>query len=381
MNIVNKKLANIPCFLKRWLHSNNKFTTRHVSNRRNIEPYLSEMKKKGYSVNVLSLVISNNNLCYCLLKNKIIKKIGLINIKKDFHSNEKQGPPATTRKGKNNFEKDVLKYSYDREANPLNFNIREILTILNFIKLYSNSEKQGVSEKTSRKKNTSEDFSTQGEENDEHDMKHNEQAKQEDNHLNNKDHVKEPVQHLWNIPSNETEAGKDEWIIGIEKVNDKYEKNKMKEKILSVIVYFLSSIFECKILFFCPKEARKYFSTKCNYSLNSREETYKYIKDKVKNFPSVNKNDNNINCLFSDSYVVAFYTYRHYMHELVKNNPTVFTYLETEVRRNKSFNNILQALKKMENEQCTLDFKDLLKDRIARIVEKESYKLVDKYLL
>lgn len=43
---------------------------------------------------------------------------------------------------------------------------------------------------------------------------------------------------------------KEEWIIGIEKVNDKYEKNKLKEKILSILVYFLQSIFDCKILFF-----------------------------------------------------------------------------------------------------------------------------------
>ncbi|KOB86163.1 hypothetical protein PFDG_01796 [Plasmodium falciparum Dd2] len=173
---------------------------------------------------------------------------------------------------------------------------------------------------------------------------------------------------------------KEEWIIGIEKVNDKYEKNKLKEKILSILVYFLQSIFDCKILFFCPKEARNHFSNKCNYELNNREETYKYIKNKIKNFPCIQNDDNNINCLFSDSYVISFYTYRYYMYELVKNNRTIFNYLEKQVRKNKNFHYILQTLQKTKNKKNKTDLTDLLRDKINKIIDVETYKLVDKFM-
>ncbi|ANQ09635.1 Uncharacterized protein PCOAH_00042520 [Plasmodium coatneyi] len=325
------------------------------------------MKRKGCDVNVLSLVISNNNLCYCLLRNKIIKKIGLINIKKDFQPYE-QGP-SSTRKGKNKLDKEELAYSYDREDTPLSFNIREILTVLNLVKLHSDGDGQQGNNSIDNHNDSSAQCSQPG---DPPMGAYTGRVKGEEE------------QHYEKTPPQQHQRPKQppqEWIIGIEKVNDKYEKNRTKEKILSVLVYFLNSIFKCQIIFFCPKEARKYFSTKCSCTLETREETYKYIKDKVKNFPSVSKGDNTVNCLFSDSYVMAFYTYRYYMHHLVKNNRTVFNYLESEVRRNRSFNNILQSLKRVENEECSHDLRELLRDRIGRIVDRESYRLVDRHML
>ncbi|EUD67647.1 hypothetical protein C922_01832 [Plasmodium inui San Antonio 1] len=368
MNIIKKELTHFPCFLRRWLHNNRK-DTRQVSSRRSIEPCLSEVKRKGCDVNVLSLVISNNNLCYCLLRNKIIKKIGLINIKKDFQPYE-QGPSSTPKR-KNNLDKEELTYSYDREDTPLSFNIREILTVLNLVKLHSDEDGQhgerasgsgngGVYDSAS---GSSAEWSQPG---DPPDGAHIGGAK------GGEEQQQQPQQ-------SQPQRQAQEWIIGIEKVNDKYEKNRTKEKILSILVYFLNSIFKCQIVFFCPKEARKYFSTKCSCTLETREETYKYIKDKVRNFPSVSsKSDNKVNCLFSDSYVMAFYTYRYYMHHLVKNNRTVFNYLESEVRRNRSFNNILQSLKRVENDESSHDLRELLRDRIGRIVDRESYRLVDR---
>ncbi|SBS87999.1 hypothetical protein PMALA_021230 [Plasmodium malariae] len=311
---------------------------RYVSSIKSIEHCLEEMKAKGCNINVLSLVISNNNLCYCLLKNKTIKKIGLINIKKDFYSYEQVN--TNTKKRKANFEKENLRYSYDKEESPLN----------------------------------------QIEKDNDRGKKHELLSSEKFTEILSDEYASEQVTHCDNL-KNALGKRKEEWIIGIEKVNEKYEKNRIKEKILSVIVYFLRSIFQCKILFFCPKEARKYFSRKCNSNLNNREETYKYIKNKIKDFPSVDKNDNKMNCLFSDSYVISFYTYRYYMHELVKSNRKIFLYLENEVRKNKSFNNILQTLKKTQDEKYKIDLRDLLKDRIDRIVENESYILVDKHII
>ncbi|SCO68591.1 conserved Plasmodium protein, unknown function [Plasmodium vivax] len=335
------------------------------------------MKRKGCDVNVLSLVISNNNLCYCLLRNKIIKKIGLINIKKDFQPYE-QGP-SSTRKGKKPPDKEELQYSYDREDTPLSFNIREILTVLNLVKLHSDGggphgDSSGDSAKDSAKDSTDDstyDGAAQSSQpGDPPKGAHTERAQT----------VEEQPHQRQNQPQQQPRQTQ-QWVIGIEKVNDKYEKNRTKEKILSVLVYFLNSIFKCQIVFFCPKEARKYFSTKCGYSLETREETYKYIKDKVKNFPTVSKSENKVNCLFSDSYVMAFYTYRYYMHHLVKNNRTVFNYLESEVRRNRSFNNILHSLKGVQDEKGSHDLRELLRDRIGRIVDRESYRLVDRHML
>ncbi|GAB67726.1 hypothetical protein PCYB_122930, partial [Plasmodium cynomolgi strain B] len=384
MNIIKKELTHFPCFLRRWLHNNGK-VTRQVSSRRGIEPCLSEMKRKGCDVNVLSLVISNNNLCYCLLRNKIIKKIGLINIKKDFQPYE-QGP-SSTRKGKNNLDKEELTYSYDREDTPLSFNIREILTVLNMVKLHSDGDGQhgeGSNDRGSDRANDgAADMANDTAADSANDRAYGSAAQwsqpgdpPKDAHRGRVKGGEEQQYHRQSQPQSQRQnqpSQQQEWIIGIEKVNDKYEKNKTKEKILSVLVYFLNSIFKCQIIFFCPKEARKYFSTKCNCTLETREETYKYIKDKVRNFPTVSKNGNKVNCLFSDSYVMAFYTYRYYMHHLVKNNRTVFNYLESEVRRNRSFNNILQSLKHVENEECSHDLRELLRDRIGRIVDRESY--------
>lgn len=384
MNIIKKELSHFPCFLRRWLHNNGR-DTRQMSSRRGIEPCLNDMKRKGCDVNVLSLVISNNNLCYCLLRNKIIKKIGLINIKKDFQPYE-QGS-SSTRKGKNKLDKEELTYSYDREDTPLSFNIREILTVLNLVKLHSDGDgQQGESSKGMTSGTTSD--TTSGITNDNPNGGADQWSQAGDPPMGahtGKAKVGEEKQHRHGqSPPQEHQRPKQssqEWIIGIEKVNDKYEKNRTKEKILSVLVYFLNSIFKCQIVFFCPKEARKYFSTKCSCNLETREETYKYIKDKVRNFPTVSKSDNAVNCLFSDSYVMAFYAYRYYMHHLVKNNRTVFNYLESEVRRNRSFNNILQSLKHMENKESSHDLRELLRDRIGRIVDRESYRLVDRHMI
>ncbi|SBT80078.1 conserved Plasmodium protein, unknown function [Plasmodium malariae] len=361
---------------------------RYVSSIKSIEHCLEEMKAKGCNINVLSLVISNNNLCYCLLKNKTIKKIGLINIKKDFYSYEQVN--TNTKKRKANFEKENLRYSYDKEESPLSFNIREILTVLKFIKLYSVKEEHNIignnneyidEENSSKKKKKKNVFTLdQIEKDNDRGKKHELLSTEKFTEILSDEYASEQVTHCDNL-KNALGKRKEEWIIGIEKVNEKYEKNRIKEKILSVIVYFLRSIFQCKILFFCPKEARKYFSRKCNSNLNNREETYKYIKNKIKDFPSVDKNDNKMNCLFSDSYVISFYTYRYYMHELVKSNRKIFLYLENEVRKNKSFNNILQTLKKTQDEKYKIDLRDLLKDRIDRIVENESYMLVDKHII
>ncbi|CRH01740.1 conserved Plasmodium protein, unknown function [Plasmodium relictum] len=357
MNIIKKKLINF-IILKKWLHNDLRF----INNYKNIENCLNDIKTKGKDVNILSLVISNNNLCYCLLKNKIIKKIGLINIKKDIFSYNENS--INTKKQRNYTENVNLRYNYDKEESPLSFNIREILTILNFIKLYSNTEESALNE--------------QGFQNNKNNNVEIINSERLSENINKNEHIN--VNEFDTLKNNSLKK-KEEWIIGIEKVNEKYEKNRIKEKILSIIVYFMQSIFKCKIIFFCPKEARKYFSNKCNYNLTNREEAYKYIKNKIKDFPSVDKNDNSLNYLFSDCYIISFYTYRYYMHELIKSNRKIFNYLEKEVRKNKSLNNILQTLKKTENEKYKQDLRDLLKDRINRIIENEAYKLVDKHIV
>ncbi|SBS86020.1 hypothetical protein POVCU2_0034770 [Plasmodium ovale curtisi] len=380
MNLL-RKVSTHSSFLTIWLR-NNKNTLRCMSTYKSIEQCLNEMKKRGDDVNVLSLVISNNNLCYCLLKKKMIKKIGLINIKKDFYPYNQS--PVSTKRGKTTFEKDHLRYNYDKEENPLSFNIREILSVLNFIKLYSNREEKSstLQAKDNSGENTNPEEHEKSRYNDiEHERVEVQKLMEEHERVAGSKHTKrmslQQSDHFEGIRVKE----KEEWIIGIEKVNEKYEKNKIKEKILSVIVYFLQSIFHCKIIFFCPKEARKYFSNKCNHHFNSREETYNYIKKKIQDFPSVEKNVNNLNCLFSDCYLISLYTYRFYMHEVVKNNRKIFKYLEKEVRRNRSFNNILQTLKKTEDEKCKLDLSHLLRDRISRVVENEAYRLVDRLLM
>lgn len=399
MNVLKIRTPCMCVFNTKWLHeaifaSINGNIKRKVPNRmasttsttNYIERHLKEIQEKGNAVNVLGLVISNNNLCYCLLKNKVIKKIGIINIKKDINSyyddddycknkekrNSSSISPQSTQStksaqsiqskasGKNNLN---LTYNYSREENPLCFNIKEILTLLNFIKLHSddgtldiptaeNAESDFV--KLNNTSNSSNNIREEGK------IKEKEKEKKE---------------------KEKKEKAMSEWIIGIEKVNEKYEKNKMKEKILSILAYFMQSIFQCRIMYFCPKEARKCFSNKCNFQLLNREITYKYIKQRIANFPSVEGyKDHSVNYLFSDCYVIAFYTHRYYMHELVKNNRRIFTYLEKEVRKNKSFNNILNALKKAENENCKQDLKEVLKDKIKKIVEMETYKLVDRYI-
>ncbi|CAD2101771.1 conserved Plasmodium protein, unknown function [Plasmodium vinckei brucechwatti] len=356
MNVIKKELKNLIVYRK-WLHN-----VRYIRSQTNIEQCLDGMKGKGNSVNILSLVISNNNLCYCLLKNKNIKKIGLINIKKDSYSYNPNF--ISSQKEKNNKREDNnLNYNYDKCESPLSFNIREILTVLNFIKLYSN-----------RQDDTNIEYA-QGQNGINTSNTHNENNMLTNDKLENDQKGSNHVNQVSN--NNNTE----QWVIGIEKINEKYEKNKIKEKIMSIIVYFLQSIFKCKIIFLCPKEARKYFSIKCNHTLNNREETYAFIKNKIKNFPSVENKNSNVNFLFSDAYVISFYTYRYYMHDIIKNNRLIFNYLEKEVKKNKSFNHILQTLKRTQNEQNKLDLTDLLKNKINRIVENEAYKLVDKHFV
>ncbi|CRG95058.1 conserved Plasmodium protein, unknown function [Plasmodium gallinaceum] len=362
MNLIKKKIIN-SIFLKKWLHNNLRF----INNFKNVENCLNDIKTKGKDINVLSLVISNNNLCYCLFKNKIIKKIGLINIKKDIYSYDENS--MNTKKKKNYIENVNKRYNYDKDENPLSFNIREILTILNFIKIYSNKEENDSKEGLQNNEDRNSEIINNG--NSYKNISKNE-IESNNEHIN--------VNEFDNFKDSSSKKKK-EWIIGIEKVNEKYEKNRIKEKILSIIVYFMQSIFKCKIIFFCPKEARKYFSNKCNYNLTNREEAYIYIKNKIKNFPKIDENNNSLNCLFSDCYIISFYTYRYYMHELIKNNRKIFNYLEKEVRKNKSFNHILQTLKKTENEKSKNDLRGLLKDRINRIIENEAYKLVDKYIV
>ncbi|KYN94769.1 hypothetical protein PRSY57_1332500 [Plasmodium reichenowi] len=510
MNLINKGFTyNI--FHHKWLLK--RCNCRGIASYKNIEESLYNIKEKKKHVNILSLVISNNNLCYCLLKNQIIKKIGLINIKKDIYSYEEndfmrnkvdytlatQERSEEKQKQQNRKvektkilerQKKNLRYNCEKEENPLSFNIKEILTMLNFIKLYSNGKGHTENERDENN-NVQHDIKNDHlkyddkNNNVQHDIKNDHLKYDHENnnvqydikkdhlkydhennnvqydikndhlkydHENNNvqydikndhlkyDHENNNVQydikndhlkyddksnnlqhdiknhHLQyddknqnffhiskcsikkdsenNLPEqirqnmkniekktyDEKSEKKEEWIIGIEKVNDKYEKNKLKEKILSIIVYFLQSIFDCKILFFCPKEARNHFSNKCNYELNSREETYKYIKNKIKNFPCIQNDDNNINCLFSDSYVISFYTYRYYMYELVKNNRTIFNYLEKQVRKNKNFHYILQTLQKTKNKKNKTDLTDLLKDKINKIIDVETYKLVDKFM-
>ncbi|SOV81277.1 conserved Plasmodium protein, unknown function [Plasmodium sp. gorilla clade G3] len=438
MNLINKGLTyNI--FHHKWLLK--KCNCRGIVSYKNIEESLNNIKEKKNHVNILSLVISNNNLCYCLLKNQIIKKIGLINIKKDIYSYEendfmknkghytlptqerieekqKQQTTKVEKTKKLERQKKNLRYNCEKEENPLSFNIKEILTMLNFIKLYSNDIGDTENEKYKSKnlqhddnshnlqyddksKNLQYDDNSHNLQYDDnsHNLQYDDKSKnlQYDNknlnfmHISkcsikkdNENYLPEQIrQNMKNIEKktyDEKSEKNEEWIIGIEKVNDKYEKNKLKEKILSIIVYFLQSIFDCKILFFCPKEARNHFSNKCNYELNSREETYKYIKNKIKNFPCIQNGDNNINCLFSDSYVISFYTYRYYMYELVKNNRTIFNYLEKQVRKNKNFHYILQTLQKTKNKKNKTELTDLLKDKIHKIIDVEAYKLVDKFM-
>lgn len=397
MNVLKIRTPYIYILNTKWLHKvffitvngnikkevSNRMTSRMVSTTTNtststnyIERHLKEIQEKGNSVNVLGLVISNNNLCYCLLKNKVIKKIGIINIKKDINSynddndgddyyyknkeKRKSSYISSESTQSKSFEKNNLNltYNYNRAENPLCFNIKEILTLLNFIKLHS--------------EDGTVDIPTVG------------NTESEFVKLNNMSNNSNSIREEGSIKEKEKEKKKkvmSEWIIGIEKVNEKYEKNKMKEKILSILAYFMQSIFQCRIMYFCPKEARKCFSNKCNFQLINREITYKYIKKKIVNFPSVEGyKDHSINYLFSDCYVIAFYTHRYYMHELVKNNRNIFTYLEKEVRKNKNFNNILNALKKAENDNCKQDLKEVLKDKIKKIVELETYKLVDRYI-
>ncbi|SOS80449.1 conserved Plasmodium protein, unknown function [Plasmodium sp. gorilla clade G1] len=449
MNLINKGFTyNI--FHHKWLLK--KCNCRGIASYKNIEDSLYNIKEKKKHVNILSLVISNNNLCYCLLKNQIIKKIGLINIKKDIYSYEENDfmknkadytlatqqrseqkqkqKQQNTKVEKTKIlerQKKNLRYICQKEENPLSFNIKEILTMLNFIKLYSNGKGHTENEQNENNyvqhdiKNDNLQYDDKNDnlqyddKNDnlqyddknnnlqyddknnnlQHDIKNN--NLQYDNKNQNFFHIskcsikkdgennlpEQIRQNMKNIEKktyDEKSEKKEEWIIGIEKVNDKYEKNKLKEKILSILVYFLQSIFDCKILFFCPKEARNHFSNKCNYELNSREETYKYIKNKIKNFPCIQNDDNNINCLFSDSYVISFYTYRYYMYELVKNNRTIFNYLEKQVRKNKNFHYILQTLQKTKNKKNKTDLTDLLRDKINKIIDVETYKLVDKFM-
>ncbi|CDU20149.1 conserved Plasmodium protein, unknown function [Plasmodium yoelii] len=401
MKIIIKELTNL-ILCRKWVHN-----VRYIGSNKNIEQCLDGMKEKGNNINILSLVISNNNLCYCLLKNKNIKKIGLINIKKDnysydpnFLSSSKKEEKKINRKNHN------LNYNYDKEESPLSFNIREILTVLNFIKLYSkkqdDSNKEHVQKQNEDIPKQNEDIPKQNEDipkQNEHIPKQNEdiQKQNEDIQKQNEDNIltygkseicqkedKNLEEKKWDDENKISKNNNTEqWVIGIEKINEKYEKNKIKEKIMSIIVYFLQSIFKCKIIFLCPKEARKYLSIKCNHNLNNREETYTFIKNKIKNFPSIenHNNNSNINLLFSDAYVISFYTYRYYMHDIIKNNRLIFNYLEKQVKKNKSFNHILQTLKKTQNEQNKMDLSDLLKNKINRIVENEAYKLVDKYLV
>ncbi|CAC9698961.1 conserved Plasmodium protein, unknown function [Plasmodium sp. DRC-Itaito] len=472
MNLINKGLTyNI--FHHKWLLK--KCNCRGIASYKTIEESLYNIKEKKKHVNILSLVISNNNLCYCLLKNQIIKKIGLINIKKDIYSyeendfmknkgdytittqekTEEKQKKQTTKMEKTKIlekQKKKLRYNYEKEENPLTFNIKEILTMLKFIKLYSN-ETADMEKEQDKNNHLQHDHKN----NHLHDHKNNHLHDHKNNHLqhdhknnhlqcDNKSHnlqcsdknhnlqcsdknhnlqysdknhnlqcsdknhnlqcndknlnffhiskcsikknnenyldeqIRENMKNIEKKTYDEKTEKNEKWIIGIEKVNDKYEKNKLKEKILSIIVYFLQSIFDCKILFFCPKEARNHFSNKCNYELNSREETYKYIKNKIKNFPCIQNDDNNINCLFSDSYVISFYTYRYYMYELVKNNRTIFNYLEKQVRKNKNFHYILQTLQKTKNKNDKTELTDLLKDKINKIIDVETYKLVDKFM-
>ncbi|CXJ01090.1 conserved Plasmodium protein, unknown function [Plasmodium berghei] len=365
MNAIKKELKNL-ILCRKWVHN-----IRYIGSNKNIEQCLDGMKAKGNSVNILSLVISNNNLCYCLLKNKNIKKIGLINIKKDSYSYD-SNLLSSKKEKKNNRENNNLNYNYDKEESPLSFNIKEILTVLNFIKLYSNKQDDSNKEYAQRQ-NEMDISNTQNE----HNILKNDKS---EIHQKGNKNVEEKKCDNGNQTSKNNNT--EQWVIGIEKINEKYEKNKIKEKIMSIIVYFLQSIFKCKIVFLCPKEARKYFSIKCNHNLNNREETYTFIKNKIKNFPSIeNNNNSNINFLFSDAYVISFYTYRYYMHDIIKNNRLIFNYLEKEVKRNKSFNHILQTLKRTQNEQNKMDLTDLLKNKINRIVENEAYKLVDKYFI
>ncbi|VTZ70480.1 conserved Plasmodium protein, unknown function [Plasmodium chabaudi chabaudi] len=365
MNVIKKELKNLIGYRK-WLHN-----VRYIGSQKNIEQCLDGMKAKGNSVNILSLVISNNNLCYCLLKNKNIKKIGLINIKKDSYSYNPNF--ISSQKEKNNKREDNnLNYNYDKGESPLSFNIREILTVLNFIKLYSNRQ-DGTNIEHAQGQNETNTLNTHNENSIlTNDKSENYQKESKNMEEKNSDNV--------NQPSNNNNNA-EQWVIGIEKINEKYETNKIKEKIMSIIVYFLQSIFKCKIVFLCPKEARKYFSIKCNHTLNNREETYAFIKNKIKNFPSVENKNSNINFLFSDAYVISFYTYRYYIHDIIKNNRLIFNYLEKEVKKNKSFNHILQTLKRTQNEQNRLDLTDLLKNKINRIIENEAYKLVDKHFV
>ncbi|SOV17672.1 conserved Plasmodium protein, unknown function [Plasmodium gaboni] len=436
MNLINKGFTcNI--FYQKWLLRKCKY--RGIASYKNIEESLNNIKEKKNHVNILSLVISNNNLCYCLLKNQIIKKIGLINIKKDIYSYEendfiknkgdytfpthqriedKQTKQTTKVAMTNKLEahKTNLRYNCEKEENPLSFNIKEILTMLNFIKLYSNDTANRTNEQDKNNNLQCGDKNNNlqcGDKNNNlqcGDKNNNLQCGDKNNNLQcddkyhnlqcddknhnffhiskcsikNENYLPEQIRQNMNNTEKKTYNEKtdknEEWVIGIEKVNDKYEKNKLKEKILSIIVYFLQSIFNCKILFFCPKEARNHFSKKCNYELNSREETYKYIKNKIKNFPCIQNDDNNINCLFSDSYVISFYTYRYYMYEQVKNNRTIFKYLEKQVRKNKNFHYILQTLQKTKNKKNKGELTDLLKDKINKIIDIETYKLVDKFL-
>lgn len=375
MSVLKIKRLFFPVWVQSWCHKgvicNCKINGIGESKRMGtitlsyLEKELNRIREKGKQVNVLGLVISNSNLCYCLLQNKIIKKIGIINIKKDsssynenYDSNKEKRKLAETFHSTHSAEKN-LAYNYSREENLLNFNIKEILSILNFIKLQSDDNSinspgsyipNGVMINTSNAHNKKNTTTVAPE-------------------------IKE---------ENKKEKKTSEWIIGIEKVNEKYEKNKLKEKIISVLVYFMQSMYQCQILQFCPKEARKYFSNKCNIHLTNREITYKYIKQRISNFPSIEEKtnrSNSINYLFSDCYVISFYTHRYYMHELIKNNRKIFNHLEKEVKKNKNFNNILNALQKTQDANCKEDLKEVLKDKIKKIVETETYKLVDRYII
>lgn len=405
MNVLKIKTPCMYVLNRKWLHKMIFNTTNgnikgKVSNRmasstattNYIERHLKEIQEKGNSVNVLGLVISNNNLCYCLLKNKVIRKIGIINIKKDINSygdddyynnkekrnssyissqsNESSESTQSKPSKKNNLS---LTYNYSRSENPLCFNIKEILTLLNFIKLHSEDGTLDIP----TVEDAESEFVKMNNRSNSNNIRKEGSIKEKENEKKEKENEKKEKKN----EKKEKEKTTGEWVIGIEKVNEKYEKNKMKEKIISILAYFMQSIFQCRIMYFCPKEARRCFSNKCNFQLINREITYKYIKQKIVNFPSVEGyKDQSINYLFSDCYVIAFYTHRYYMHELVKNNRRIFTYLEKEVRKNKSFNNILNALKKAENDNCKQDLKEVLKDKIKKIVELETYKLVDRYI-